>query len=192
MTMTSTTEQIATTAARSAASLDRPRRALRAGDRLDRGHRRCSASLRPDTFLSWANFSTIFGSQAVLVVVTLGLIIPLTAGDYDLSIAGMLTLSSMMIAVLNVYHGWPIAAAVAAALARRPADRRGQRLHRPLFPHPFADRHARHGHLHPRHHALDLQLPDHQRHRFQPGHGRHRDAPLRHPAGLLLRISSRW
>lgn len=48
-------------------------------------------ALRPDTFLSWANFSTIFGSQAVLVVVTLGLIIPLTAGDYDLSIASVLS-----------------------------------------------------------------------------------------------------
>lgn len=73
-------------------------------------------ALRPDTFLSWANFSTIFGSQAVLVVVTLGLIIPLTAGDYDLSIASVLTMSSLLTAVLNVNHGWPIAAAVAAAL----------------------------------------------------------------------------
>src|SRR4051812_32836409 len=72
--------------------------------------------LRPTTFLSWANFSTIFGSQAILVVLTLGLIVPLTAGDYDLSIAGNLTLSSMTIAVLNVYFHWPIALAVLAAL----------------------------------------------------------------------------
>jgi ribose transport system permease protein len=73
--------------------------------------------LRPTTFLSWMNFSTIFGSQAVLVVLTLGLIIPLTAGDYDLSIAGNLTLSAMTIAVLNVTMGWPLLAAIAAALA---------------------------------------------------------------------------
>jgi ribose transport system permease protein len=72
--------------------------------------------LRPTTFLSWMNFSTIFGSQAVLVVLTLGLIIPLTAGDYDLSIAGNLTLSAMTIAVLNVTMGWPLLAAIAAAL----------------------------------------------------------------------------
>jgi ribose transport system permease protein len=72
--------------------------------------------LRPTTFLSWANFSTIFGSQAILVVLTLGLIVPLTAGDYDLSIAGNLTLSSMTIAVLNVYFHWPILLAVCAAL----------------------------------------------------------------------------
>ena len=73
--------------------------------------------LRPTSFLSWANFSTIFGSQAVLVVLTLGLIVPLTAGDYDLSIAGNLTLSAMTIAVLNVYMHVPIALAVLAALA---------------------------------------------------------------------------
>lgn len=71
---------------------------------------------RPEIFLSWANFSTIFGSQAVLVMVALGLIIPLTAGDYDLSIASVLTMTAMVTAVLNVMHGWPIAAAVAVAL----------------------------------------------------------------------------
>jgi ribose transport system permease protein len=74
-------------------------------------------ALQPQTFLTWANFSTIFGSQAVLVVLTLGLIIPLTTGDYDLSIASVLTLSSMTVAVLNVNHGVPIAVAVAIALA---------------------------------------------------------------------------
>jgi ribose transport system permease protein len=73
--------------------------------------------LRPDSFLTWANFATMLGSQAVLVVVTLGLIIPLTAGDYDLSIASTLTLSSMTIAVLNVNNGVPIGWAILAALA---------------------------------------------------------------------------
>jgi ribose transport system permease protein len=75
------------------------------------------SALRPDTFATSANFSTILGSQAVLVVLALGLIIVLTAGDYDLSIAGVLSLSAMMIAVLNAKHGWPIGAAILAALA---------------------------------------------------------------------------
>lgn len=66
----------------------------------------------PDVFLTSANFETMFGSQAVLLVLTLALIIPLTAGDYDLSIAGVLTLSSMMIAVLNVQLHWPIGLAI--------------------------------------------------------------------------------
>jgi ribose transport system permease protein len=73
-------------------------------------------ALRPETFLTWPNFATILGSQAVLVVATLGLIIPLTAGDYDLSLASVLTLSSMLIAVLNVNHGVPIGLAILAAL----------------------------------------------------------------------------
>jgi ribose transport system permease protein len=72
--------------------------------------------LLPHSFLSWANISTMLGSQAVLVVLSLALIIPLTAGDFDLSIASMLTLSSMLIAVLNAQLGWSIYAATVVAL----------------------------------------------------------------------------
>jgi len=72
--------------------------------------------LKPQTFLTWPNFSTIFGSQAVLVVITLGLIIPLTANDFDVSIAYVMTLSSMLIAVLNVQLGVPIGWAILVAL----------------------------------------------------------------------------
>lgn len=74
-------------------------------------------ALEPDVFLSEENFSTIFGSQAVLVVLVLGLLIPLTAGDYDLSIAGVLALSSMLVAILNAKHGVPLGAAILVALA---------------------------------------------------------------------------
>jgi len=64
--------------------------------------------LRPDTFLTWANFSTIFGSEAVLVIVTLGLVVPLTAGDFDLSIAQVLTFVSMLTAILSAKMGVPL------------------------------------------------------------------------------------
>lgn len=70
----------------------------------------------PGVFLTAATFQTMLGSQAVLLVLTLALIVPLTAGDYDLSVAGVLTLSAMMVAILNVQHGWPIWAAIIAAL----------------------------------------------------------------------------
>ena len=72
--------------------------------------------LRPDTFLTTANFTTIFGSQAILVVLTLALLVPLTAGDYDLSVAATMGLSSMTLAILNVNHGWSIWTAILAAL----------------------------------------------------------------------------
>jgi len=53
----------------------------------------------------------------VLVIITLGLMIPLTANDFDVSIASMTTFSSMTIAVLNVNQQVPIGLAIAAALA---------------------------------------------------------------------------
>lgn len=73
--------------------------------------------LRPDTFLTWSNFSTIFGSEAVLVIVTLGLIIPLTAGDFDLSIAQVLTLVSMTTAILDARLDVPLLLVIPIAVA---------------------------------------------------------------------------
>ncbi|MFB9740454.1 ABC transporter permease [Pseudonocardia sulfidoxydans] len=65
-------------------------------------------SLRPDTFLTTSTLQGILGSQAVLVVLTCALLIPLTAGDYDLSVAGVLMTSQMLVGVLNAQHGMNI------------------------------------------------------------------------------------
>src|SRR5439155_20762219 len=73
-------------------------------------------ALEPNTFLTAANFQTIFGSQTVLLVLTLALLVPLTAGDYDLSIASVLTLSAMVVALLNVDHVWTIGWEIVAVL----------------------------------------------------------------------------
>ncbi|WP_414476330.1 ABC transporter permease [Microvirga sp. M2] len=75
------------------------------------------AILLPNIFLTWPNFSSMFGSQAVLVILTLGLIIPLTSGDMDVSVAQVMTLSAMVFAVLNVDHGWSIWPALLAAIS---------------------------------------------------------------------------
>src|SRR3954454_6936180 len=72
--------------------------------------------LRPGTFLSSANFASILASQAVLVVVSLALVIVLTAGDYDLSVASMVGLSANLIAILNVNYGLPVLVAILVAL----------------------------------------------------------------------------
>jgi len=71
---------------------------------------------RPEQMFAWNSYATMFGSNAMIVVLTLALIIPLTTGDYDLSVASVMGLSSMLIAVLNVKLGWPIVAALLAAL----------------------------------------------------------------------------
>ncbi|MBJ3778371.1 ABC transporter permease [Acuticoccus mangrovi] len=73
-------------------------------------------ALKPVAFLSWANISTMLGSQSVLVFLTLALIIPLTAGDFDLSIAATLTLGAMMVAVLNAQMGVPLPVAMVCAI----------------------------------------------------------------------------
>jgi ribose transport system permease protein len=62
----------------------------------------------PSQFLSLANFSNIFGSQAVLFVLTMALLVPLTNGDIDLSVGATSGLVSMVIAILNVQDGLPI------------------------------------------------------------------------------------
>ena len=54
-------------------------------------------------------------------MVTLGLIIPLTANDFDLSIAFVMTMSSMLVAVLNVNYEIGVGWAVIVALALRTA-----------------------------------------------------------------------
>jgi ribose transport system permease protein len=74
----------------------------------------------PDQFLTLRNFSNIFGSQAVLFVLTMALLVPLTHGDLDLSVGSLSGLVSMIIAVLNVNDGlaigWCILIGLAAGL----------------------------------------------------------------------------
>ncbi|WP_082673032.1 ABC transporter permease [Paenibacillus senegalimassiliensis] len=68
--------------------------------------------LIPDIFLTWGNFSIMFGSKAVLVVLALAIMVPLIAGDYDMSAASVLVLSSMIVAIANVKLGLPIGVSV--------------------------------------------------------------------------------
>lgn len=73
--------------------------------------------LAAPTMLTWPPYASMFGLNAIIVVLTLGLIVPLTAGDFDLSVASTLTLSAMLVAILNVRGGVPIPLAVVVALA---------------------------------------------------------------------------
>lgn len=73
--------------------------------------------LAPESFFTARNLTTMLGAQTTLVFVSLAVLIPLTAGDFDLSAASVLTLSSVTIGVLNVQQGVPIGAAIIVALA---------------------------------------------------------------------------
>jgi ribose transport system permease protein len=72
--------------------------------------------LRPSTFFTLGNFTTIAGSQAVLVILTLGLLVPFAVGEFDVSVAGTLGISLVLVGWLNVIHHWPIGWAILAAL----------------------------------------------------------------------------
>lgn len=71
----------------------------------------------PRSFFNWGNFSILFASYAPAALLALAIIVPLTSGDYDLSVGATLTLSSCMIGVLNVWQGVPIELCVAIVLA---------------------------------------------------------------------------
>ncbi len=70
----------------------------------------------PGSFLSWTNFSVMFTTQAPGAILALALIVPLTAGDYDLSVGAMVTLSAILIGVLNVWAEIPIGWTLAITL----------------------------------------------------------------------------
>ncbi len=71
----------------------------------------------PDSFLTWGNFAILFASYAPGAVLSLAIIVPLTAGDFDLSVGATLTLSSCIIGVLNVWGGVPIGLTLIVAIA---------------------------------------------------------------------------
>ena len=74
-------------------------------------------SFATDRFLTEGNIASMLGSQTVLLILALGLLIPLRVGDLDLSIAATLGLSAMLVAILNVNQGWGIVPACLAAVA---------------------------------------------------------------------------
>ena len=68
-------------------------------------------------FFTWFNFRTMFGTQGVLVILTFALIIPLTSGDFDLSVAATMTTSALVTTLLIVESAWPTGGAILAGLA---------------------------------------------------------------------------
>jgi ribose transport system permease protein len=71
---------------------------------------------KPDQMFAWNSYASMFGSNAMVVVLTFALMIPLTSGDFDLSVASVMGLSSILIAVLNVQMNVDIGPAIIIAL----------------------------------------------------------------------------
>jgi ribose transport system permease protein len=71
----------------------------------------------PDTFLTSTNAKIVAGDQAITAMLALGIIIPLAAGVFDLSFAGVLGVSVAITAWVQVEGHGPFLAALAAVAA---------------------------------------------------------------------------
>ena len=68
--------------------------------------------LRPDTFFTIGNFKSILVTQAVVIVLALGLTVALAAGEFDLSIASMIGFTGALVAHLTSQLGWAVVPAI--------------------------------------------------------------------------------
>lgn len=71
----------------------------------------------PDTFLTANNARIVAGDQAITAMLALGIIIPLAAGVFDLSFAGVLGVSVAITAYVQVHGQSPVVAALVAIAA---------------------------------------------------------------------------
>ncbi|MCU0260740.1 MAG: ABC transporter permease [Ilumatobacteraceae bacterium] len=71
----------------------------------------------PETWLTWLTHRSVLNQIAILVAVTIGLLVPLAAGVFDLSIAATISASSVTVAWALVEAQWSVPVSIAAALA---------------------------------------------------------------------------
>jgi ribose transport system permease protein len=72
--------------------------------------------VQTDTFATAANFRNIATSNAVLAVVALAVVVPLTGGRFDVSAGNIVSACSIMCAALAGTHGLPLPLAALAAV----------------------------------------------------------------------------
>lgn len=70
----------------------------------------------PDTFLTEATWRSLLDSQALIALVAVGLLIPLSAGVFDFSISGAVGIGAVLIAYLLVESGLSVPLAMAITL----------------------------------------------------------------------------
>jgi ribose transport system permease protein len=68
-------------------------------------------------FTSSANIENLLGDQAVVAIVAVAMVIPLTAGYFDLSVSATAGVANVAVAATIGPHGWPIYASLLFALA---------------------------------------------------------------------------
>ncbi len=69
-----------------------------------------------DTFFSTANLRTVLGNEAVVAIAALAVMVPLVAGEFDISVGPVAGMSAIA-AASAMSHGWPLGAAIVLAIA---------------------------------------------------------------------------
>ena len=72
--------------------------------------------LLPEVFPTWQNVTSIANQKAATVLLTLGLVFALSAGEFDLSIGGAVSLGAAIPAWLATVHGISLPIAILIAL----------------------------------------------------------------------------
>jgi ribose transport system permease protein len=73
--------------------------------------------LRPDTFATWDNASTIAQNEMVLLIIALASLLPLIVGEFDLSVGYIASITAILEAKLIGGDGWdPVMATVVVLL----------------------------------------------------------------------------
>jgi ribose transport system permease protein len=70
----------------------------------------------PDVFWTATTWKTLISEQAIVGIAAVGLVVPLAAGAYDLSIGMAVGLGSMIVAWLIGDHGTPMVLAIVASV----------------------------------------------------------------------------
>jgi D-xylose transport system permease protein len=70
-----------------------------------------------DRFLSSENLSNLVQQMSAVGIISIGIVLVLLLGEIDLSVGSVSGLTSAILAVLNVNHGWATVPAIVAALA---------------------------------------------------------------------------
>ena len=71
----------------------------------------------PETWTTWLTHRSVLNQNAILVVAALGLLVPLAAGVFDLSIGAAISTGAVLSGWMLVEQQWPLPVALVGALA---------------------------------------------------------------------------
>ena len=73
--------------------------------------------LRPESFLTMSNMFTVIRQSSIMGIATIGLLFVMVAGGIDLSLGSVISVESVLVAVLLTKFGWGLLPAYLCGLA---------------------------------------------------------------------------